>query len=106
MTKKPTFNDLLRDRILKYLGALPDAVAGKSGHKATYYAARVLVWGFCLPRDEALEYLREYNRRCSPLWTEEELAHKIDSAIESCNRRWRAGTEKQPPGYLRCYWTK
>ena len=54
MTKKPTFNDLLRDRILKYLGALPDAVAGKSGHKATYYAARVLVWGFCLPRDEAL----------------------------------------------------
>ena len=106
MSKKLTFNDLLKERIYKYLMQCPDAVAGQNGHKATYSVARVLVWGFCLPRDEALEYLREYNLRCQPAWTDVELAHKIDSAIESCNRRWREGSEKQPPGYLRCYWNK
>lgn len=101
MTKKPTFNDLLKDRIYKYLLQCPGAVAGQNGHIATFSVAHVLVWGFCLPRDEALEYLREYNLRCSPPWTEGELAHKIDSAIDSCNRGWRDGSEKRPPGYLR-----
>jgi hypothetical protein len=54
------------------------------------------------PRDEALEYLRHYNRRCQPAWSEKDLAHKIDSAIETCNRRWTSGRPMKPPGYLRC----
>jgi hypothetical protein len=102
--KKPTFNDLIRDRVYKYLNQCPPAVSGQYGHDQTFKVAVVLVWGFCLPREEALGYLRDYNLRCLPSWTEPELEHKIDSAIKTCNRRWLAGEEIRPPGYLRCFW--
>jgi hypothetical protein len=102
--KKPTFNDSIRDRILKYLDKCQPAVSGRQGHDQTFKVAVVLVWGFYLPRHEALEYLRGYNERCLPLWTETELVHKINSAIETCNRQWAAGIKIKPPGYLRCYW--
>jgi hypothetical protein len=102
--RKPTFNYWIRDRVHKYLSHCPAALSGQHGHDQTFKVAVVLVWGFCLPRDEALQYLRGYNQRCLPPWTEAELAHKIDSAIQSCNHRWLAGEESRPPGYLRCYW--
>jgi len=102
--KKPSFNDLIRDRVTKYLAQCPPAVSGYRGHDQTYKVAVILVWGFCLPRDEAFEYLRAYNQRCRPPWTEAELVHKIDSAIEACNRQWMSGTGIKPPGYLRCYY--
>jgi hypothetical protein len=102
--KKSTFNDLISDRVHKYLDHCPGAVSGQRGHDQTFKVAVVLVWGFCLPREDALQYLRQYNLRCSPPWTDAELAHKILSAIETCNSRWLAGLESRPPGYLRCYW--
>ena len=102
-TSKPTFNDLIRDRVLAYMDKIPPAVSGQRGHDQTFKVAVVLAWGFCLPRDEAMEYLRSYNTRCLPPWTEAELAHKIDSAINDCNAKWRAGVQLKPPGYLRCY---
>jgi hypothetical protein len=102
----PTFNDLIRDRVHKYLAKCPPAVSGQRGHDHTFKVAVSLVWGFCLPRDEALDYLRDYNARCLPQWTEAELAHKIDSAIADCNQKWKSGVQIKPPGYLRCYWKK
>jgi hypothetical protein len=104
MSDKITFNYWIRDRVYKYLNQCPAAVSGQHGHKQTFKVAVVLVWGFCLPRDEALEYLRVYNQRCLPPWTEAELEYKIFSAIETCNRHWLAGEANRPPGYLRCYW--
>jgi hypothetical protein len=102
-TQKPSFNDLIRDRVLAYMDKIPPAVSGERGHNQTFKVAVVLVWGFCLSRDEAMEYLRLYNGRCLPPWTEAELAHKVDSAISDCNTKWRAGAQLKPPGYLRCY---
>jgi hypothetical protein len=102
-TSKPTFNDLIHDLVLAYMDKIPPAVSGKRGHDQTFKVAVILVWGFCLSRDEAMEYLRSYNTRCLPPWTEAELAHKIDSAINDCNAKWRAGVQLKPPGYLRCY---
>ena len=100
--KRLTFNDLIRGRILNYLAKCPAAISGSHGHDQTFKVAVVLVWGFCLSRNEALEYLRLYNVRCQPAWSEKELAHKIDSAIATCNRNWKAGNQINPPGYLRC----
>lgn len=99
---RPTFNELLRNRILKYLDKCPSAISGEHGHDQTFKVAVVLVWGFCLPREEALEYLRHYNLRCHPGWSEKDLAHKIDSAIDTCNQHWTSGHPMKPPGYLRC----
>src|SRR5258705_13025510 len=98
------FNHLIRDRVYKYLAKCPPSLSGQHGHDQIFKVAVVLVWGFCLPRDEALGYLRDYNSRCLPPWSDPELEHKIDSAIQTCNQRWLAGEEIKPPGYLRCFW--
>lgn len=69
------------DRAAAYLDKLPGAVSGQGGHKATFRAARCLVWGFGLSADDALRLLIErYNPRCQPEWTERELRHKVEDA--------------------------
>ncbi len=67
------------DRCLAYLSKLPPALSGSGGHNATLRAACECV-RFGLADVEAMQALREYNRRCSPPWTERELAHKLESA--------------------------
>lgn len=65
-------------RATRYLEALPAAISGKGGHLATWRAALVLVRGFALPREVALDImLTSYNSRCSPPWSWGELEHKI-----------------------------
>ena len=75
------------DRARKYLGKMPPAVSGGGGHDQTIYVAGKLIRGFGLPREQALQLLREYNQRCKPPWSEKELAHKIDDAIERPGER-------------------
>jgi hypothetical protein len=68
-------------RAQRYLDTLPGAISGKGGHLATWRAALVLVRGFALPSDFALEILvTSYNPRCSPPWSLGELEHKISCA--------------------------
>lgn len=62
------------------LSQLPPAVSGDGGHNRTFHAACVLVLGFGLSVDEALPLLSEWNERCNPPWTEEELLHKLQDA--------------------------
>lgn len=64
---------------LAYLAKLPPAVSGSGGHSATLRAACECV-RFGLTDSEAMQALAEYNRRCSPPWSERELAHKVTSA--------------------------
>ena len=64
---------------------MPSARSGHGGHATTYRLARALVNDCALPREPALELLREYNDRLGregeETWTEAELAHKVDSAL-------------------------
>jgi hypothetical protein len=96
-TLKPTFNDLIRDRVLAYMDKIPPAVSGQRGHDQTFKVAVALVWGFCLSRNEAMEYLCSYNTRCLPAWTEAELAHKIDSAINEAGEIKRESARLKIP---------
>jgi hypothetical protein len=81
-------------RIQRYLDRCPPAISGQHGHSQTFKVACALVWGFALPRDTSLRYLETYNARCEPPWSQAELAHKIDSALQArCSK---------PVGYLRC----
>ena len=73
-------------RARAYLATMPGAVSGQGGHNACYTAARVLVNDFALPQDVALRILREdFNPRCTPIWSEKELTHKIKSASETAH---------------------
>jgi hypothetical protein len=86
--------DDLEKRALAYLNAMPEAISGQSGHNSTYSAAVVLVHGFGIPKDRALEMLfAHYNPRCQPPWSEKELRHKVEDAA--------AKPHDKPFGWLR-----
>jgi hypothetical protein len=63
------------------------------GANTTFRAASVLVHGFALSEEDALEFIRAYNERCMPPWSERELRHKVRTAA-------RANDHKQARGYL------
>lgn len=76
-----------------YLAAMPAAVSGQGGHPTTFRAAVAMVRGFGLSRRQALDVLMsDYNPRCLPPWTEDEMRHKIEDAHANSTRPW---------GYLR-----
>lgn len=79
------------ERARKYLAKIPGAVSGQRGHDRTFHAACVICLGFDLPRSIALGLIREWNVTCVPPWSDHELEHKIDNALEKDDSR----------GYLR-----
>ncbi len=80
------------ERALKYVARMPGAVSGHDGHGATLKVALALVKGFALTERLASKVLQcQYNPKCSPPWSEAELAHKIESAAQST---------KVPLGYM------
>jgi len=62
------------------LEAMPPAIQGQGGDDLTYQAAAVLITDYALPFEVALEQLMEYNRRCCPPWSHEELIQKLKNA--------------------------
>ncbi len=87
LPKSPSATSDVTDRARQYMARLPSAVSGESGHNATFHVACVLVLGFGLSQDEAMQLMREYNARCQPAWTERELLHKVQSATEQPGER-------------------
>ena len=81
------------DRARAYVAAMPTAISGQDGHKATFSVAVALRHGFSLSESQAWELLLEYNSRCSPPWNFPELRHKLASA-EKLDRH------PKPKGYL------
>jgi hypothetical protein len=75
------------ERARIYLASIPPAVSGQGGHNQTFHAACVLTQGFALDRGSALELLKEWNQSCQPPWTDHELEHKIDDALEEPGER-------------------
>jgi len=77
-----SLNWWIMERARAYVAKMPPAISGSGGHNATFAAACALVRGFALSTEEAFEILEEYNLRCEPPWSEWELRHKIQSAID------------------------
>lgn len=72
------------ERAALYLEKMPPAISGSDGHGATMRAALVLVRGFDLSEEDALDLLvHEYNPRCQPPWSVRELRHKVTSAAKA-----------------------
>ena len=73
----------INERVCRYLAACPPAISGQEGHNRTFAVACALVNGFGLSDSESLHYLSLYNERCQPKWSESELSHKIQSALNA-----------------------
>jgi RecA-family ATPase len=69
------------DRARAWLRNTPGAVSGQGGHNATFAVATALVHGFELSRSDAEMLLSEYNAKCVPPWKPNELAHKVNQAM-------------------------
>ena len=85
---KPT----LQERIQAYLDAIPPAIAYSDGHKQTFKVACLLFNGWALTVDETLAWLKVYNAKCQPPWSDKELAHKAKDAAKA--------KHEKPRGYL------
>jgi hypothetical protein len=77
-------------RARNYVAKMPAALAGSGGHDATFEVACVLVRGFSLSLGDVETLMAEYNSRCSPPWSDRDIAHKIRQAQHS----------SRPEGYL------
>ena len=70
----------LIERARRYLAKMPPAITGQHGHDQTFAVACTLVQGFGLSVDAAVPLFADYNARCSPPWSEHDLAHKLADA--------------------------
>ena len=80
------------DRARAWLRNTPGAVSGQGGHNTTFAVATALVHGFELSRSDAEMLLSEYNAKCVPPWKPNELAHKVNQAMNV--------THDKPRGWL------
>ncbi len=65
-------------RYRAWLDEVEGAVSGSGGHNKTFYAACRGVCGFLVSPDDVFAIMKaEYNPRCQPQWSDEELAHKV-----------------------------
>jgi hypothetical protein len=71
------------DRARKYLGKVPPATSGQSGHNQTFKVACILTQQFGLTKEEALPLFQEWNQTCQPPWSEKDLLHKLNDAADS-----------------------
>ena len=83
----------LEERIKRYMAEVEPAVSGQNGHGSAFWAARVLVRRFGLSPEQAWPFIVEYNARCKPPWSQAELRHKLDQALN-------ASSDPRPRGYL------
>jgi hypothetical protein len=71
-------------RARKYIQACDPAISGSGGHNQTYKIAVRITRGFGLSFHEALDLLmNEYNPKCQPPWTEDEIVHKLEDALKT-----------------------
>lgn len=69
-----------QERIAKYLDAVPPAITYSGGHDQTFKVACSLYNGWGLSEEDTLAWLKVYNERCQPPWSEKELKHKAAQA--------------------------
>lgn len=70
-------------RVLSYLSRCQPSISGKRGHDHAFRVACAVVKGFDCSEHEATRYLSDWNSRCEPPWTDDELSHKVESAMNA-----------------------
>lgn len=70
-------------RAMAYVEKMPPAISGQAGHHSIWLVAIACRRGFSLSESDTMIVLREYSSKCSPPWSERELAHKAKEAEKS-----------------------
>jgi predicted P-loop ATPase len=68
------------ERCRRYVATMPPAISGQGGHRAAFCVARVIVQDFGMTGSTAEQLFAEYNARCDPPWSNEDIAHKLRDA--------------------------
>jgi hypothetical protein len=68
------------ERARRYVASIPPAITGQHGDIRTFRVCCRLARGFALSDEQALSVLAEWNARCQPPWTQEELRDKLRRA--------------------------
>jgi hypothetical protein len=68
-------------RALAYCEKCEPAISGSGGHAATFRVA-LKAREFGLDLNGVLAVLRRFNERCMPKWSEKDLRHKAESALQ------------------------
>jgi RepB DNA-primase N-terminal domain len=68
------------ERAKRYLMSVPPAIAGQHGDVHTFRVCCRLSRGFALDDEQALTVLADWNERCEPPWTTDELLDKLHRA--------------------------
>lgn len=65
-----------------YIAKMPPAIAGEHGHDALFSVANRIVVDFNIPAksEAARRLITEYNDRCEPVWSADDLQRKLDEA--------------------------
>ncbi len=69
-----------KERARLWIAKRDPAIEGQNGDEWTFKTAATLVKGFSLSDGDALDLLGDWNRRCSPPWTLDELQDKLANA--------------------------
>jgi hypothetical protein len=80
LTSRERADAFVFTRARRYLARNPAAISGQGGHTTTFIVACKLVHGFRLGLADARELIREWNERCQPQWSDDELDRKLDEA--------------------------
>lgn len=101
-SKAPPNLKKIAPRIKLYLVKCDPAISGCGGHDAAMRTIAAVVQGFDLtvtPPGDVVELLEQWNARCSPPWSDDELIHKI------CDAQVRPSVDRagrpRPNGWLR-----
>lgn len=68
------------ERARRYLASVPLAISGRHGDVHTLRICCRLVRGFALNDDQAMHAIEDWNSRCQPPWSAEELLDKFRRA--------------------------
>jgi hypothetical protein len=85
------------ERARAYLARIPGATSGQRGHDRTFYAANRLIRGFALTPEAALPLFEEWNQKCDPPWSDEDLIRKLEQASRVPGPRGFLLNENTPP---------
>ena len=68
------------ERARRFLARVEPAISGQHGDLRTFRICCRMVRGFALSDDEALSLLRDWNAKCEPPWSDEDLLAKLKHA--------------------------
>lgn len=72
------------DRARRYVSKMTPSIQGSNGSTDAIKATAVLLWGFLLDHETAIQvFQEEFNLRCRPPWSEAEIHHKVRSSQAS-----------------------